>query len=393
MFIFQTELVLVVLSIIFLTSFIYLFSINKKIIDLGINRKINEENKLKYLQEGLNGIKEIRLYGKENYFKEKFTEKSFKIANSLSLFHFIMRAPRLFFELLFVIIITVLIAYFTYFKFQPSEYIPALALFLVASFRILPGVNRVINSYQQISFTKVAFHIIYNKLIKEKFYKKNPKKEFNIENNILLSGVSFNYTGKKPIIINMNENIKKGDSVAIFGPSGAGKSTLLDLITGIKEPTKGKIFYDDKHLSVFENKIFKNISYVPQSVYLFDDTIKNNITFYARNFDNKRFQKALEIAKLESFIDQLPNKEETFIGEIGKNISGGEKQRIGLARAIYNDPYILILDEVTSAVDNNTETEIFKSLSYYTKQDKILIYVSHKESLLNFSNKIIRIKN
>lgn len=392
-FIFQTKLVLIVLSIILLTSLIYFFSANKKIKNLGKSRKINEQNKLKYLQEGLSGIKEIQLYGKEDFFKEKFREKSANIAKTFSSFHILVRLPRLFFEFLFVIIATVLITYFTYFNIQPSEYIPFLALFMIASFRILPGVNRILNAYAQISYTKNAFQTICNKVNFNKIYKKAPRKLLTIENNISIRGVSFNYTGKEPVIININENIKKGDSVAIFGPSGVGKSTLLDLITGIKEPTKGNIFYDNKRHSVFENTLLKNISYVPQSIYLFDDTIKNNITFYTTNFDSKKFQTAIKIAKLESFINQLPYKEETIIGEIGKKISGGEKQRIGLARAIYHNPDILILDEVTSAVDSDTENEIFKSLSNFVKQDKILIYVSHKKSLLKFSNKIIRLKN
>ena len=392
-FIYQTKLVLIILSVILLTTFFYLFSVSKKIRTLGISRKLNEEEKLKYLQEGLQGIKEIQLYGKEDHFIEKFRDKSEKIAKNFYSYHFFIKTPRLAFEFLFVAIIATLITYFSYFEVQPGEFIPVLALFLIASFRILPGVNRIISSYQQITFTKVAMHSVQNKLskAKEKTFKK--RKEFKIKKNIFLNEISFNYKDKNPIFKNLSQNIVKGDIVGVYGPSGVGKSTLLDIITGTKEPTEGNILYDDKHISIFKNKLFKNLSYIPQTIFLFDDTIKNNITFYEKNLDLKRFQDAIRIAKLSSFLDKLPNREETIVGEVGKKISGGEKQRIGLARAIYHDPDILILDEATSAVDKDTEKEIFSNLQNYVKKDKILIFVSHKDSLLEYCNKIIKLKN
>jgi ABC-type multidrug transport system fused ATPase/permease subunit len=392
-FIYQTQLVLFILLIILLATFVYLFFVGKKIRELGRSRKLNEEEKLKYLQEGLYGIKEIQLYGKEDHFIEKFRAKSEKISKNFYAYNFFSKAPRLFFEFLFVAIITTLMAYFNYYKVEPGEFIPLLALFLVASFRILPGVNRIVGSFQQIAYTKVAMNTIHSKLSQVQFKTDNQRKEFFIKKNILLKDLSFNYKDKEPVIKNLSENIVKGDIVGVYGPSGAGKSTLLDIITGVKEPTKGGILYDDKHLTDFQNKLFKNISYIPQSVFLFDDTIKNNITFYTKNFNNKKFHEAIKIAKLESYVKKLPNKEETIVGEVGKKISGGEKQRIGLARAIYHNPDILILDEATSAIDKNTEKEIFINLQNYVQKDKILIFVSHKESLLDFSNKTIRIIN
>ena len=390
-FIYQTQLVLIILLIILFATFAYLFFVGKKIKELGRSRKLNEEEKLKYLQEGLHGIKEIQLYGKEDHFIEKFRVKSEKISKNFYSYNFWSKAPRLFFEFLFVAIITILIAYFNYYKFKLDEFIPLLALFLVASFRILPAANRIIGSFQQITYTKVAMNTIYNKLSQVQFNTDNQRNEFVIKKNILLKDLSFNYKDKKPVIKSLSENIVKGDIVGVYGPSGAGKSTLLDIITGVKEPTKGHILYDNKSIADFRHKLFKNISYIPQSVFLFDDTIKNNITFYSKNFNNKKFQEAIKIAKLEAFFEKLPDREETIVGEVGKKISGGEKQRIGLARAIYHNPDILILDEATSAIDKNTEKEIFINLQNYVQKDKILIFVSHKESLLNFSNKIIRI--
>ena len=280
-FIYQTKLVLIILLVILLTTFFYLFSVSRKIRTLGRNRKLNEEEKLKYLQEGLQGIKEIQLYGKEDHFIEKFRIKSEKIAKNFYSYYFLLKAPRLVFEFLFVAIIATLITYFNYFEVQPGEFIPVLALFLIASFRILPGVNRIIGSYQQITFTKVAMHSVQNKLSRaeEKTYEK--RKEFIIE-KISLNGISFNYKDKNPIFKNLSENIVKGDIVGVYGPSGVGKSTLLDIITGTKEPSEGSILYDNKHISIFKNKLFKNLSYIPQTIFLFDDTIKNNITFYEK---------------------------------------------------------------------------------------------------------------
>ena len=348
--------------------------------------------KLKYLQEGLTGIKEIKIYGKENFFINKYKEMSFKIAKNFYKFNFFTKFPRLFFELLFVLLVAAIIIFFTYQSAKPSEYIPFLTLLFVASFRIMPGLNRIVGSYQTYIYTKVAMETVHRKLLTEKNVTNVKENKIDSINTVNIKDVSFKYKDNKYILRNLNETIVKGDILAISGPSGSGKSTLLDLITGFKIPKEGNIYLGKHDVSISSKNFFKKISYVPQSIFLFDDTIKNNIIFNdIENFDKSKFEYSLKISKLDKFLNRLPERENTNIGEIGKKISGGEKQRIGIARAVYKNPDILILDEATNALDSETEDQIFSELQTFVNNNKVLIFVSHKDKLLKYSNKIIKL--
>ena len=153
-----------------------------------------------------------------------------------------------------------------------------------------------------------------------------------------------------------------------------------------------EVYFDNYNINLQSKNFFKQISYVPQSIFLFDDSIKNNIIFNdIENFDEKKFQLSIKISKLDNLLNRLPSRENTNIGEIGKKISGGEKQRIGIARAVYKNPDILILDEATNALDSETEKQIFSELQKFVNKKKILIFVSHKEKLLKYSNKTIKL--
>ena len=157
-------------------------------------------------------------------------------------------------------------------------------------------------------------------------------------------------------------------------------------------PNNGNIYIGKYNVHSNSKNFFKKISYIPQSIFLFDDTIKNNIIFNdIENFDDDKFQFSIRIFKLENLLDRLPDRENTNIGEIGKKISGGEKQRIGIARAVYKNPDILILDEATNALDSETEEQIFSEIQKFVNKKKILVFVSHKDKLLKYANKIIKL--
>ena len=389
---YEINIFLILFFITGLSTLVYFIIVKDKIKILGRSRKKNEEFKLKYLQEGLLGIKEIKIYEKENFFINKYKEMSFKIAKNYYKFNFYSKFPRLFFESIFILLVVIIILFFTYKSVKPSEYIPFLTLLFVASFRIMPGLNRIISSFQTYLYTRIAMETIHKKLLNEKNTKNLEKSKIELVDKLDIRNVSFKYKDKKYIFRNLNETITKGDILAISGPSGSGKSTLLDLITGFKIPHEGKIYFGKYDINLKSNSLFEQISYVPQSIFLYDDTIKNNIIFNdIENFDKDKFQFSIKVSKLDNFLNKLPDQENTQIGEIGKKISGGEKQRIGIARAIYKNPDILILDEATNAIDSETEEQIFLELQKFINKKKILIFVSHREKLLKYSNKSIKL--
>ena len=317
---------------------------------------------------------------------------SFKIAKNYYTFNFYSKFPRLFFELIFILLVVTIIVFFTYQSVQPNEFIPFLTLLFVASFRIMPGLNRIVGSYQTYVYSKIAMETVHKKLSIKKNTQKIEENKIELIDGVNIKNVSYKYKDKKFIIRNLSQNVSKGDILAISGSSGSGKSTLLDLITGFKVPNNGNIYIGKYNVNSNSKNFFKKISYIPQSIFLFDDTIKNNIIFNdIENFDDDKFQFSIRISKLENLLDRLPDRENTNIGEIGKKISGGEKQRIGIARAVYKNPDILILDEATNALDSETEEQIFSELQKFVNKKKILVFVSHKDKLLKYANKIIKL--
>jgi ABC-type multidrug transport system fused ATPase/permease subunit len=248
-----------------------------------------------------------------------------------------------------------------------------------------------------------AVYDIINTINKEEMYKLTVKSEGNEEKNQRISfedelqvkDVIWKYpSGKKPVLNKLNIDIKKGQSVAFVGPSGAGKTTLADLILGLFKPQEGKITVDG--FDIYENlwAWSKMVGYVPQSVFLTDDTIRNNIAFGIDEemIDDERIWESLREAQLEDFVKNLPDGLDTFVGEGGMRISGGQRQRIAIARALYQNPMILVLDEATSALDNDTEAAVMDAIESL-HGTKTLIIVAHRLSTIQNCDVIYEINN
>jgi ABC-type bacteriocin/lantibiotic exporter with double-glycine peptidase domain len=227
----------------------------------------------------------------------------------------------------------------------------------------------------------------------ENFKKEKNSHEKNI-NTIQLSDINFSFEGKKNLYSeNINLEIKKGDHIGITGTSGSGKTTLVNMILGLIRPNLGQILYNNNDISISNiSEYYELISYVPQDTMLFNDTIKNNLTFNDENIDFDRLNKVIKLCKLENFIENLPKKIETSVGEKGLKISGGQKQRIGIARALYRSFDLLILDEATSSLNKDYEDDILGEISSLFT-DKIIITISHDSNVLKYCNKKINIKN
>lgn len=257
--------------------------------------------------------------------------------------------------------------------------------------RVMPSIYKLSSSYVNLSYYKPALDLMYNEIGKigsnDNF--KEISKNLNFEKKIELKNITFFYNNEKNTILkNANLTIKKGEIIGVYGESGSGKSTLIDIIIGLLEPQKGEVLVDNNDIKKNKKDWFKKIGYVPQSVYLNSDTIKNNIYFYERKNLNsiKKLKNSLKISQLNKM---ALNRN---VGERGIQISGGQKQRIGLARALYKDFDILILDEATSALDTENEENFLKDV-FKLKSGKTLIIISHKKSIVDKCDKVITIKD
>lgn len=353
----------------------------------------------KSLLQGFGGIKDLKIYGRELFFAEKFEVVNSKSAQIYVKVNTLSFVPRFFLELLAVVGLIGLIFLMLFLNQPLQSILQSLGVFVAAAFRMIPSVNRIMVSMQQIKFANVTI----NKLQKEfSFINENSRlNQDNSDNNTIIKfektlqfkNIKFSYENSNPILQNFNLEIHSGEFVGIVGSSGSGKSTLVDLLLGLLKPDSGLILSDN--ISIKENlKSWQNlIGYVPQSIYLTDDTLVNNIAFGIpeKDIDLNKINLAIEAAQLGDFISKLPEGLNTNVGERGVKMSGGQRQRLGIARALYNSPKILVLDEATSALDNKTEEDVMDSI--YMMKNVTIIIIAHRLSTLNKCNRIIEIKS
>lgn len=285
---------------------------------------------------------------------------------------------------------------------NPASYIPQLASFAVAAFRLLPSVGRITSNFNICVFNLPAVSEVYDNIVEAELYD-NKHTEMNVDTNctvrfeeeLRLEKISWKYPdGDEKILDNISLCIKKGEAVAFVGPSGAGKSTLADIILGLFIPQDGKIYMDDIDILSSAYSMAGIISFVPQSVYLIDDTVRRNIAFGINDeeINEEAINRALEQSQMKEFIDSLPNGLDTLVGERGVRFSGGQAQRLAIARALYTNPDILVLDEATSALDNETENAVMEAIE--ALQGKItLIIIAHRLTTVRKCDKIYEIKN
>ena len=272
-----------------------------------------------------------------------------------------------------------------------SNLFATLGFFVAAVLRIIPSLNRVINSIQTLKFNRASVETIYNEIISIKDNVEVEEKQINTFKKIKFENVDFSYERKK-IIRNLNFTINKGDKVGILGESGSGKSTTVDLITGQLHPEKGKIYIDNFNLVNVKKSFLKQIGYVTQKPFFLNDSVKKNIALglNENEIDDSRIKEVLKIVELDNFIFNLKYGVNTIIGQQGGKFSGGQAQRLALARALYNNPDLIILDESTSALDTDIENKIIETL-FKNLDKKTIIMISHNKSTLKYCDKLIKL--
>ncbi len=354
---------------------------------------------VKWLHHSFGGIKETKIMGRENYFLNKFNYNYDKWADCEQNYRYLQVAPRPVLEAVCVTALLSVIVLKLINGTSSDYFISTMAIFAVAAFRLLPSFNRITNYLSIIMFNIPAFSAVYDdiksieKLEETAGNKKSEDTEkLKFDDNIKIRDLTFRYPGTETDVLSgVNFEISKNRSVAFIGPSGAGKTTLADIILGALKPTEGSVFVDGKDIFEDLRSWQMNVGYVPQSIYLMDDTIENNILFGAEdNTDYEKLNRAISQAQIKGFIDSLPDGINTMVGEQGIRLSGGQRQRIGIARALYLDPDVLVLDEATSALDNDTESAVMDAIDVLAGS-KTLIIIAHRLSTIQNCDIIYKI--
>ena len=388
-----TLIVLIFFSFIAILYYFFLKNYLKKI---GKDRLDNASNKIKLVNELFDNFEFIKLTQKFSIFLDYFNKVNVKYLSSIKSMSLVSIIPKYFFEPILIILLILNYISSSIMNLDNSKIIENLLIFLILSLRIIPSINRILSSLIKIKFGHYSIETIYDEIRKFKTSIKFVKsKKRKLVGDLRLINVSFSYKDNNKIngiFKKINITIKDSDIIGIVGPSGSGKTTLLKLLMGFLEPTEGNITLNKKKIFYDLEKFQFNVGYVPQKTLLLDESILFNITF-SRNTEyksNKFLREIYKIAELDDFVKF--SKLNIKIGELGSKISGGQAQRISIARAMYTNPSILILDEPTANLDSKIGTQILKNIKKYRNDMRIIIVTHNKEDLF-LCNKVFKIVN
>lgn len=337
-----------------------------------------------WMNQSLGGIKEIKVLNREESFISQYDNYFGKYVRILRLNRLIGIIPKYIIEMVCMTGLLSAVIFKIYFGQKDlTEFIPQLAVFAVAAFKLLPSVGKINEHLSAVLYAIPSLELIYNDLKEVQNQAKDDQdidRDWSFKDKIEVKDVTYQYPdGEVNVIEKANFTIKRGETIAFIGASGAGKSTMVDILLGLLKPQYGKIYADG--MNIFKNLPTwqKEIGYIPQVIYLSDDTIRNNVAFGVKKdeIDEDAITYALKQAQLYDFVEGLPEGLDTFVGDRGVRLSGGQRQRIGIARALYHDPEILVLDEATSALDSDTETAVMEAINRLQGQ-KTMIIIAHR---------------
>ena len=365
---------------------------------LGRDNQAYQGKIYQWMNQALGGIKEIKILERDSFFIDEYQKYYAKFARGLRLSRTISILPKYLVEA--VAITGLLIAIIVKMTFGEADlvyYIPQLTVFAVAAFRLMPSVGRINEYATNMLYAFPSVDLIYKDLVEIEDYVEKQDHEvaekWNLKNAIEVKDVTYYYPDtEEPVIDGASLTIEKGKTVAFIGASGAGKTTMVDIILGLLVPQKGVVMADEINVHKKPKTFHAQIGYIPQVIYLSDDTIRNNIAFGIKEaqIDEAAVQAAVEKAQLTEFINSLPHGLDTIVGDRGVRLSGGQRQRIGIARALYHDPEILVLDEATSALDNETESAVMEAIDHLQGL-KTMIIIAHRLTTIRNVDKIYEV--
>ncbi|MBU1656491.1 MAG: ABC transporter ATP-binding protein/permease [Gammaproteobacteria bacterium] len=375
------------------SAFVWLFyrTFRERLATIGSDLQVDAARLIQYAQEGLGGIKEIKVLCREAFFEEGFARHARGHSQNVRLSLLLNALPRLVLETLFIALFVGVMLVMTGLG-RMAEALPLMAVYAASAFRLLPGLNRIMTSLNQLRLGAASLGTVYSDIENDDFNKSDSSLPAipGMRDKLEVKSVSYVYPGaNKPSIKNISLVIRSGEMVGFVGKSGSGKTTLIDIILGLLSPTSGKVLVDgitiEKNLMSWQ----RQVGYIPQSIYLTDDTLRRNVALGLLDdeIEDGKIWAALEGAQLKTFVEELADGLDTLVGERGVRLSGGQRQRIGIARALYHDPKILILDEATSALDNQTEGEFIKTVRGL-RGNKTILVIAHRLSTIEGCDRV-----
>ena len=389
---FTIGLSIAVLTVIFIFLFNYFNFKNLSEYGKSLNDKYAQ--RIKTAREAIEGIKEISLYKKQDFFNKIYSTYNYKIVGLSAFFEIRQNLPKFLLEFLAVLFISASIFFFLSNGYSPNEIFPIISVFAAGMIKAIPSTSKLLSSMQRIKASEHVVDTIFSEITKFKKNIKNLNSLKSFKKEIEVKKLSFNYPSSDKILQNLNFTIKKNTIFGIKGKSGSGKSTCLNLISGFLNPTDGNILVDGENIQDNVSNWQKHIAYIPQKVFISDDTLRKNICFGVNidEIDDKLLMDVIKTAKIDQFVDIKNGGLDKIVGERGSNISSGQIQRIGLARALYKKPNILILDESTSALDKETENQILDDIKIIKSKITILI-VSHSKEVISICDNFYDLDN
>lgn len=360
----------------------------------------------KWRIQSIYGLKDVKVLHREEFFVRNYYESGAVGANVARNYAVMNNTPRLLIETVFIVAMMSFILAYMLRGGDVTVLMPQLVAFAGAAVRVMPATNRINTYLSEIAYAQPCLDYLYENLTENMKAdvngsvtgltgEKEEKNPLTLTDRIVLNHISFTYPNTdKPIFTDAHMEVKKGQSVGIMGPSGAGKSTIVDILLGLLHAQEGTITCDGRN--IFENypSWLSQIGYIPQSIYLIDESIRDNIAFGidADKIDDKRIWEVLEEAQLKSFVEELPDGLETAIGDRGVRISGGQRQRLGIARALYHNPEILVFDEATSALDGDTEAAVMDAVNSFHGK-KTMVIIAHRLNTIAKCDVIYKVEN
>lgn len=373
---------------------------HKYLASLGRRRQRFESARNRALREAFGGIKEILVRGCEMHFQKRIDENSIAFASAQQRFHALTYLPRFWIETFAVLGLTLLVAMMVYRNEPPQAILASVGTVAAFGFRIIIGANRVLISISAVRFGLPALASVQSALALSAAGESvdQPASAIAVEafrDKIEFEGVSYSYPANAVRVLDgVSLTVAKGEFIGVIGISGAGKTTLVDLLLGLIEPTSGTIAVDGRPLRYSKRQWMRQIAYIPQEVFLLDDSIRRNVAFGVpdREIDDRKVWAAIERAQLDGYVKGLDEGVDTVIGENGARCSGGQRQRIGIARALYREASVLVLDEATSALDSATESKLMQEV-LSLRPAVTIVAVTHRLNCLKGCDRIVRLEH
>ncbi|MEG1847959.1 MAG: ABC transporter ATP-binding protein [Lachnospiraceae bacterium] len=388
-------------TLLILTLFLIKIVIKPIMQKAGADNQAYYSGLFKWISQTVSGIKEVKIAGKEQYFIDEYVKCGRGYVEAVQKYSIYNNTPRLLIETVFIIGMVGYLLFLVLSGGDATQIMPIIAAFGVAAVRLMPCANRINNQLTSMAYFEPFFMGVSDNLQDEisdtnidMSFAKDTDQKLAIQKSIRLEDITYRYPNTETLIFDhANMEIPIGTAVGIVGSSGAGKTTIVDVLLGLLEIEGGTIYADETDIKDAYRAWLKDIGYIPQMIFMLDDTIRKNVAFGIpeMQISESRVWEVLEEAQLAEFVRGLPDGLETSIGERGIRLSGGQRQRIGIARALFNDPEVLILDEATSALDNDTEAAIMESINHFHGK-KTLLIIAHRLQTIEKCDMIYRVE-